>query len=96
MAWLDQPDGTRLHVFGEGGGARVSERLSATLGTQVPVLGQIPLDITAREAGDAGTPVVISDPDSPAAAELRRIARELASRKRGLAGRSLGVTPVRH
>jgi len=96
MAWLDQPDGTRLHLFGEGGGARVSERLSATLGTNVPVLGQIPLDITAREAGDGGTPVVVSDPDSPAATELRRIARELASRKRGLAGRSLGVTPVRH
>ncbi len=62
----------------------------------MPVLGQIPLDITAREAGDGGTPVVVSDPDSPAATELRRIARELASRKRGLAGRSLGVTPVRH
>lgn len=96
MAWLDQPDGTRLHLFGEGGGARVSERLSATLGTEVPVLGQIPLDITTREAGDAGTPVVVSDPDSPAAAEMRRIARVLAGRKRGLAGRSLGVTPVRH
>jgi ATP-binding protein involved in chromosome partitioning len=95
MAWLDQPDGTRLHLFGEGGGERVSERLSATLGTPVPVLGQIPLDIAAREAGDEGVPAVIRDPESPAAVELRRIARSLASRQRGLAGRSLGVTPVR-
>jgi len=96
MAWLDQPDGSRLHLFGEGGGERVSERLSATLGTQVPVLGQIPLDISAREAGDVGIPVVLRDPESPAAVALRRIARELAGRQRGLAGRSLGVTPVRN
>jgi ATP-binding protein involved in chromosome partitioning len=96
MAWLEQPDGSRLHLFGEGGGEIVSRRLGATLGTDVPVLGQIPLDITAREAGDAGVPVVISDPDSPAAAELIRVARSLSSRQRGLAGRSLGVTPVRN
>ena len=95
MSWLEQPDGSRLEVFGSGGGARVSERLSATLGTPVPLLGQIPLDIVAREAGDAGTPVVISDPDSPAAVAMRQIARTLASRQRGLAGRSLGVTPVK-
>src|SRR4029079_3666591 len=73
MAWLDQPDGTRLNLFGEGGGAKVAQRLSATVGTDVPLLGQIPLDITAREAGDAGIPVVISDPEGPAAVELRRI-----------------------
>ncbi len=94
MAWLEQADGSRLHVFGEGGGAKVSERLSATLGTKVPLLGQVPLDISAREAGDAGTPVVVSDPESPAAQALRDIARSLSARQRGLAGRSLGVTPV--
>jgi ATP-binding protein involved in chromosome partitioning len=94
MSWLEQPDGTRLQLFGEGGGAIVAERLSKTLGTDVPVLGQIPLDITAREAGDAGVPVVISDPESPAAVALRQIARTLGARRRGLAGRSLGVTPV--
>nr|WP_083966825.1 Mrp/NBP35 family ATP-binding protein [Demequina globuliformis] len=94
MAWLEQPDGSRLHVFGEGGGQVVSERLSKTLGTDVPMLGQIPLDIAAREAGDAGTPVVISDPDTAAAAALKDVARRLTGRQRGLAGRSLGVTPV--
>lgn len=95
MAWLEQADGTRLEVFGSGGGQTVAGRLSKTLGTDVPLLGQVPLDITAREAGDAGTPVVISDPDSPAASALRAVARSLTARQRGLAGRSLGVTPVK-
>ncbi|MDN4474957.1 P-loop NTPase [Demequina sp. SYSU T00192] len=95
MAWLEQADGSRLEVFGSGGGATVAGRLSQVLGTDVPLLGQIPLDITAREAGDAGTPVVVSDPESPAASALRDVARRLTARQRGLAGRSLGVTPVR-
>ena len=62
MSWLEQPDGSRLTIFGEGGGATVVGRLSATLGTTVPLLGQIPLDVAAREAGDAGTPVVLAHP----------------------------------
>ncbi|WP_062305148.1 P-loop NTPase [Demequina subtropica] len=95
MAWLEQADGSRLEVFGSGGGATVAGRLTKVLGTDVPLLGQIPLDITAREAGDAGTPVVVSDPDSPAASAMREVARKLTSRQRGLAGRSLGVTPVK-
>ncbi|GMA36407.1 iron-sulfur cluster carrier protein [Demequina litorisediminis] len=73
----------------------VADRLTKTLGTAVPVLGQVPLDITAREAGDAGTPVVISDPESSAAQAITAVARALAGRQRGLAGRSLGVTPVK-
>ncbi|WP_082099559.1 Mrp/NBP35 family ATP-binding protein [Demequina maris] len=95
MAWLEQADGSRLHVFGEGGGQTVADRLTKVLGTDVPVLGQVPLDITAREAGDNGTPVVVSDPESPAAEAMRAVARRLTARQRGLAGRSLGVTPVR-
>ncbi|WP_291377627.1 Mrp/NBP35 family ATP-binding protein [Demequina sp.] len=94
MAWLDQPDGSRLHLFGEGGGQRVADRLSETLGTTVPLLGQIPLDMSTREGGDVGTPVVLSDPESPAAVALRDMARTLGARQRGLAGRSLGVSPV--
>jgi ATP-binding protein involved in chromosome partitioning len=94
MAWLDQPDGSRMHLFGEGGGQRVATRLSETLGTKVPLLGQIPLEQSTREGGDVGIPVVISDPGSPAAVAMRTIATTLGSRQRGLAGRSLGVTPV--
>lgn len=94
MAWLEQPDGTRLELFGSGGGARVAEGLSRSTGTAVPVLGQVPLDIRLREAGDGGTPVVLTDPDSPAATALREVARSLSGRSRGLAGKSLGLTPV--
>jgi ATP-binding protein involved in chromosome partitioning len=94
MAWLDQPDGSRLHLFGEGGGARVAASLSTLTGTDVPLLGQIPLDVRLREAGDSGTPVVLTHPDSPAAEALRGVARELTARKRGLAGMALGLTPT--
>jgi ATP-binding protein involved in chromosome partitioning len=45
-----------------------------------------------REGGDAGTPVVLSHPDAPASVALRGIARGLARRPRGLAGRKLGVS----
>ncbi|WP_410053290.1 Mrp/NBP35 family ATP-binding protein [Cellulosimicrobium cellulans] len=94
MAWLEQPDGSRLELFGSGGGARVAEGLSRSTGGTVPVLGQVPLDIRLREAGDGGTPVVLTDPDSPAAVALRGVAAALTARSRGLAGRSLGLTPV--
>jgi ATP-binding protein involved in chromosome partitioning len=94
MAWLEQPDGTRLEIFGSGGGARVAENLSTLTGTDVPLLGHVPLDVALREAGDEGTPVVLSAPDSPAAVALRDAARHLAARSRGLAGRRLGLSPV--
>lgn len=94
MAWLDQADGSRLHLFGEGGGQRVADNLSATLGTPIALLGQIPLELTTREGGDSGVPVVLGAPDSAAAVALRTIARALTVRSRGLAGRSLSVTPV--
>lgn len=94
MAWLEQPDGSRLELFGAGGGARVAEGLSRSTGGDVPVLGQVPLDVRLREAGDGGTPVVLTAPDSPAALALRGVARSLTARSRGLAGRSLGLTPV--
>jgi len=94
MAWLEQADGSRLHLFGEGGGQRVADRLTATLGTPVPLLGQIPLEITTREGGDSGIPVVIGAPETAAAQAMIAIARSLTSRSRGLAGRKLAVTPV--
>ncbi|OLT52467.1 Mrp/NBP35 family ATP-binding protein [Cellulosimicrobium sp. CUA-896] len=94
MSWLEQPDGSRLELFGAGGGERVATNLSRAVGTDVPLLGQVPLDVSLREAGDGGTPVVLTDPASPAAVALRDVARGLARRPRGLAGRSLGVTVV--
>jgi len=94
MSWLQQSDGSRMYLFGEGGGQRVADRLSATLGTPVPLLGQIPLDVAVREGGDVGAPIAITSPESPAAQALRQMARTLGTRSRGLAGRSLSVTPV--
>jgi len=85
--------GEQTEVFGSGGGATVAAALSRLAGTQVPLLGQVPLDVRLREGGDAGMPLVLSDPDSPAALALRKIADEIGARGRGLAGRHLGLTP---
>jgi ATP-binding protein involved in chromosome partitioning len=84
----------RLEVFGSGGGRRVAETLSSRFGYDVPVLGEIPLDLTLREGGDAGTPIVDSAPDSPAAQELTKVATSLTGRGRGLAGLQLGLSPA--
>jgi ATP-binding protein involved in chromosome partitioning len=83
----------RLEVFGSGGGDRVAATLSRRFGYDVPVLGRIPLDISLREGGDAGKPVVESDPTTSSAQALTAIATKLAGRGRGLAGMQLGLTP---
>ncbi|NYG37308.1 Mrp/NBP35 family ATP-binding protein [Janibacter alkaliphilus] len=93
MSWLELPDGSRQEIFGAGGGRSVADSLSRTIGAEVPLLGQIPLDPSLREGADHGDPVVTASPDGPAAVALRGIARSLATRSRGLAGRSLGLTP---
>jgi ATP-binding protein involved in chromosome partitioning len=85
--------GEQTEIFGSGGGAAVAQALSRITGTQVPLLGQVPLDVRLREGGDAGIPLVLGDPDSPAALALSKIADELGARRRGLAGRQLGLTP---
>ena len=84
----------RLEIFGSGGGARVAATLSERFGYDVPVLGEVPLDTSLREGGDAGKPIVESDPTAPAATELTRIAASLAEKGRGLAGMQLGLTPT--
>ncbi|HEY3505701.1 MAG TPA: Mrp/NBP35 family ATP-binding protein [Actinocatenispora sp.] len=94
MSWLELPTGERMEVFGAGGGARVAETLSTTIGAPVPLLGQIPLDTRVREAGDAGSPVVLAEPDSPAATAMAAVADKLAVRRESLAGRSLGLSPA--
>ncbi|MEO8829661.1 Mrp/NBP35 family ATP-binding protein [Lapillicoccus sp.] len=94
MSWLEMPDGSRHEIFGSGGGQAVSDSLTRSVGAPVPLLGQIPLDTRVREGGDSGIPVVLGVPDSPAAVALRGVARALSVRARGLAGRSLGLTPT--
>lgn len=95
MSWMELPDGTRMEVFGSGGGRQVSDSLTRLLGAAVPLLGQIPLEPRLRECGDAGTPIVLAQPESPAARALKAVADTLVVRSRGLAGMSLNISPVR-
>ncbi|MEU4560006.1 P-loop NTPase [Actinoplanes sp. NPDC023936] len=91
MSWLELPDGSRMEVFGSGGGETVAESLTKTVGARVPLLGQIPLDTRVREAGDAGTPIVLADPEAPAAKALDGVADKLAVRRESLVGKPLGL-----
>jgi ATP-binding protein involved in chromosome partitioning len=95
MSWMELPDGTRMEVFGAGGGQTVADSLTRTLGAPVPLLGQVPLETRVRECGDSGTPIVLAEPESPAAVALRGVADRLTTRARGLAGMSLNISPVR-
>ncbi|WP_104108049.1 MULTISPECIES: Mrp/NBP35 family ATP-binding protein [Nocardioides] len=83
----------KLEIFGAGGGERVAKTLSERFGYDVPVLGSVPLELSLRAGGDAGRPIVESDPTAPAAIVLRDIAKALHGRGRGLAGMQLGLTP---
>jgi ATP-binding protein involved in chromosome partitioning len=65
--------GQRYEIFGRGGGARLSEQ------TGVPFLGDVPLEMDVRAGGDAGAPVVVASPESPAAMALREVARKVAA-----------------
>ncbi|TDW30910.1 ATP-binding protein involved in chromosome partitioning [Cryobacterium psychrophilum] len=94
MSGLTQPDGSVLELFGSGGGAEVAGRLSTGQDSPVPVLAQVPLSMALRGGGDEGLPVVIANPDDAAAVAITAVATRLATRARGLSGRSLGITPL--
>jgi len=95
MAGLPCPHcGEMIDVFGVGGGQAVAVSLSQILGTDVPLLGSVPIDPRMREGGDTGTPIVVADPGSDAGVALHKIAKDLGARTRSLAGRSLSLSPV--
>ncbi|WP_026197398.1 Mrp/NBP35 family ATP-binding protein [Sciscionella marina] len=94
MSWMQLPDGSRMDVFGTGGGQAVADSLSRSIGANVPLLGQVPLEPKVREYGDSGEPIVLADQEAPAAAVLTEIAGKLAVRARGLSGRMLNVSPA--
>lgn len=94
MSHLELPDGSKMDLFGTGGGEQVASELTKILGYDVPVLAEIPLEQELREKGDEGTPLAGTDSESPAATAIRDIADSLAHRARGLAGRSLGLSPI--
>jgi ATP-binding protein involved in chromosome partitioning len=72
MSYFVSPsDGKRYDIFGSGGGEREAKRL------RVPLLGQVPIDISTRESGDRGIPITSEDKRSPVSAEFRRIAEDI-------------------
>ena len=66
--------GEKTHIFGDGGAARVANRFALSL------LGGVPLARSVRESGDAGAPIVVSDPDGAAAAAFRALAETVAGK----------------
>ncbi|WP_336632141.1 MULTISPECIES: Mrp/NBP35 family ATP-binding protein [unclassified Microbacterium] len=94
MGAMTLPDGTVLDLFGSGGGASVAAALSAHAPeSPVALLGSVPLSVALRRGGDTGVPVVIGDPDDPAARAISAVADRLVASGRGLSGRRLPVTP---
>jgi ATP-binding protein involved in chromosome partitioning len=74
MSYFVDPAGNRHELFGRGGGSAIAEKLGTVL------LGQVPLMPAIREGGDAGRPIVVTAPQSPAAVIFRDIASTLLTR----------------
>ena len=74
MSYLALPDGTRMDLFGQGGGRNLAEAAG------VPFIGEIPIDAQVRIGGDAGVPIVVSHPDSAAAKALVAVAQDIAAK----------------
>ena len=94
MSWMELPDGQRMEVFGTGGGQIVADSLTRSVGADVPLLGQVPLDPRLRECSDSGKPLILEDPQAPASTALEEISQQLSTRARGLAGKLLSVSPA--
>jgi len=71
MSGFTTPDGQRFPIFGENGGLELATELD------VPLLGKVPLTMPLRAQADAGSPLVGTDPDDPAAQAIRQAARGL-------------------
>jgi ATP-binding protein involved in chromosome partitioning len=84
--FVDPESGRRLELFSSGGGRRLAEELG------VELLGSVPLQPGMAELADAGKPILVADPGSPAGSELRRIADQL---QRKTAGRGTALPIMR-
>lgn len=85
MSWYELPDGTRDYIFGRGGAEGFARKEG------LPLLGSIPITARMRETGDAGTPVVVAEPENASAQALRRAARVLVRHVSAQNMRSLPV-----
>jgi ATP-binding protein involved in chromosome partitioning len=88
MSYLELPDGTRVDVFGSGGGQKLAQA------TQVPFIGAIPLDPAVREGGDSGKPIVVGHPESVVARALKAIAEDIAAKISVAAMKQDNVIPI--
>jgi len=89
MSYLELPDGSRMDIFGSGGGERLAKE------GRVPFLGSIPMDARVRAGGDDGKPVISTDPKSPVAAALRSIAEMIAAKVSVAAFENKSVVPIK-
>jgi ATP-binding protein involved in chromosome partitioning len=83
MSWLENPDGTRLEIFGSGGGTAVANHLQSQL------LGQVPISVSLREGSDLGKPIVLENESDPAAIAIKGVAKKMAEVKLDLKGKRL-------
>jgi ATP-binding protein involved in chromosome partitioning len=74
MSYLDLPDGTRMDLFGSGGGEQLAQATDTTF------LGKVPIDQNVRIGGDSGKPILVSFPESPVATALRGVAEKIAAK----------------
>jgi len=74
MSYLDMPDGSRMDLFGSGGGEALAKS------TETNFLGMVPIDQNVRIGGDTGKPIVDSYPDSSVAKALTEIAQKIAAK----------------
>ena len=74
MSYLELPDGSKMDIFGSGGGELLARQ------SGVPFIGSIPMDPTVREGGDSGVPVVVGAPDSMVAKALTSITKDVAAK----------------
>ncbi len=73
MSGFTTPEGQRFTIFGEGGGEQLADELD------VPLVGKVPLQEALREHADAGTPLVIDDPQAPASVAIRQAAHGIVA-----------------
>lgn len=88
MSYLELPDGTRMDVFGSGGGEALAQS------SQVPFIGCIPMDPAVRVGGDQGNPIVVANPESATAKAMVNVARAIAARLSVLAFQGSGGVPI--
>lgn len=89
MSYLQLEDGSRLDIFGTGGGEQLARE------SDVPFFGMIPIDAKIRVGGDTGKPVIVENPGSPAAIALRNIAEQIAARISVAAIGKNNVVPIK-